>query len=175
MLTKKKRLVNHLTKTQDHTWSMIWLATVMISLSKSPSLSLSSLSTKETTSGLCQNHHPCPCHPCQRGRQHKVFVKITILVLVILVNEGENIRSLSTLQQYLTQTSSSNHQNFFCQRGGQHSVFVGIITNVIINITKPPKLFLSTRETTSGLCQQYWTRTTRTTPSDRQNHPCRLS
>ena len=28
----RKRLVNHLTKTQDHTWSMIWLATVMISL-----------------------------------------------------------------------------------------------------------------------------------------------
>ena len=87
---------------------------------------------------VCDGGAECPC---QRGRQHKVLVKITILV--IIVNEGDNIRSLSTLQQYLTQTLSSNHQNYSFQRGGQHQVFVGIITNIIIKITKPPKLFLS--------------------------------
>ena len=45
----------------------------------------------------------------------------------VLVNEGDNIRSLSTLQQYLTRTSSSNHQNYSCQRGRQPQVFVNSI------------------------------------------------
>jgi len=60
------------------------------------------------------------------------------------------------LLQYLTQTSSSNHQNYYCQRGRQHKVFVNIATVFNTNIIiKPPTLFFSTRGTTSGLCRNH--------------------
>ena len=119
------------------------------------------MSTRETTSGLCQNHHPCPCHHCQRGRQHQVFVNVatvfnTNIIIkppkLLLSTRGTTLGLCRNYHQYDYQHQQTT-KNILVNEGDNISSLSTVLnTNNTIRPTKPS---LSSRLTTSGLCRNH--------------------